>query len=387
MNVDQLPPPRPLMPPDDAFEAAYASGRRRRLRKLTGAVAGLVAVVVGVVAAAATTVGNSAGPDRVVPIVSPSPVATLKPQPLAYSDRLPTYLPPGVTLAAHGPGPDPIVGNSVYWATYNIAGYANSRDNLGTNIRFTVFDSAASTCGPVRTHPGPTPVPTPASERCASPTWFKPQAAIPDGVAQEIHGRAAHVSGQANGYGAQDIEWHEGTVHYWINSDRKSTPAGASGVPLDQLIKMANSVPVDPAAPPGPKPTGVLDASFDPAILNGIVARYDRAHLMGNVGEGDNSVGIDVAYFGTAGLPYVLDIALYDDVTDPPPDLGDWRLSSPLRQVTVRGVQGREYATKGTETAGLVWHEKHYTVVLSGAFGITDDQLLTVAQHLRITVD
>lgn len=387
MDLDQLPPPRPLMPPDAVFEAAYAAGRRRRVRKLTGAVAVLVAVGVGVVATAATTVGNSARPDRVVPIVSPTPAATPKARPLAYSDRLPTYLPPGVTLAAHGPGPDALVGNSVYWATYTIAGSANAGGNYGTNIRFTEFDSAALTCGPVHDFPSHTPAPTPAAEHCASPEWFKPQAEIPDGVPQEIHGRAAHVSTSANGYGNQDIEWHEGTVHYWIDSQRLNTPAGISGVPFDQLIKMANSVPLDPAAPPGPKPTRLLDASFDPAILNGIVARFDRAHLIGSAGEGDTSVGIDVSYFGTAGLPYVLDIALYDDVTDPPPDLGSSQLSTPLRQVTVRGQQGHEYATTGTATAGLVWHEKHYTVALSGAFGITDEQLLTVAEHLKITVD
>jgi hypothetical protein len=46
-----------------------------------------------------------------------------------------------------------------------------------------------------------------------------------------------------------------------------------------------------------------------------------------------------------------------------------------------------EYATTGTGTAGLAWHEKHYTVVVSGAFGLTDDQLLTVAEYLKITVD
>ncbi len=384
MNVDLLPPPRPLMPPDDAFEAAYAAGRRRRLRKLTAAVAASVAVVVGVVATAATTVSNSSRPDRVVPIVSPTPTPTPRPSPLAYSARLPTYVPPGATLADHGPGPDPEVGNSVYWAQYTIAGYANSHDNLGAGIRFMVFDSAATTCGPIHEYPAHTPVPIPASQRCTAPQWFKPQAEIPDGIPQEIHGRAAHVSTSASGYGNQDIEWHEGTVHYWLQGERLNTPAGESGVPFDQLIKMANSVPVDPAAPPGPEPTRFLDATFDPSVLNGIVARNGRAHVIGSVGLGDTSVGVDVSYFGSGGLPYVLDIGLYDDASDPPPDLGNWQ---PLREVNVRGQQGREYSTSGTETAGLVWHEKHYTVVLSGAFGLTDDQLLTVAEHLKISVD
>ena len=314
MNVDLLPPPRPLRPPGGAFETAYAAGRRRRLRKLTGAVAASAAVVVGVVATAASTVSHASRPDRVVPIVSPTPTPTL--QPLAYSARLPTYVPPGVTLAAHGPGPDPEVGNSVYWATYNIAGYANSHDNLGTGIRFMVFDSAATTCGALRTHAGPTPLPIPASRRCTAPEWFKPQAEIPDGIPQEIHGRAAHVSTSGSGYGNQDIEWHEGTVHYWLQGERLNTPAGESGVPFDQLIKMANSVPLDPAAPPGPEPTRFLDATFDPSVLNGIVARNGRAHAIVRVGLGDTSVGVDVSYFGTGGLPYVLDISLYDDVTD-----------------------------------------------------------------------
>lgn len=55
-------------------------------------------------------------------------------------------------------------------------------------------------------------------------------------------GRTARVSSPKSGYGPYRVEWVQGGEFYAIIGTRGFTSDGKSGVPLSQLVKMAESV-------------------------------------------------------------------------------------------------------------------------------------------------
>jgi hypothetical protein len=385
-----------LAPPAGSFELIYEAARRRRRRKLTGvtSVITVAAVAAGVVLTTHTSSGTH-GDSRLNPVAPSTSSATPTPGPraLTYAQRLPRYLPPGVTLTSQGAGNDPRgpLRGTTYWAHYDIAGYANSHDNFGRGMSLAMFDAAASSCGSPSvgriTRSTPSPPTASSAEVCAGPDWSFPFAYIAPNVRQQIHGRQAHVLAAANGLGPYIIEWHEGTIHYVLWEERLNTPAGTSGVDMARLIKMAESVPVDAGASAAAAPVPALDATFDPSVLGDVVARGNRSYWTPSIGAENDPVGTSIAYDATPGHQGYVYIYLIDN-PNARLSMSDFDLSDPLQATTVQGHPATVYARAPgdhTTTSGLLYRTSHYAVVLVGGSGITSDQLKAVADSLRVS--
>ncbi len=388
-------PQRLLPAPPGGFERDFARGRQRRRRRTTGvsstafvllAASGLVIALRGG--------GDSSGPSQLTPAAPPSVSATPTPRrpPLSLSQRTPRYLPPGVTLSGSGLGNDPNggVSGTAYYAHYEIAGYANSHDNLGEGLTLSIFDTATPKCGP-RADRAPTQIPNysgPPTAPCTDVPWIRPFVPIAEGVQQEIHGRQAHVLAPANGYGPFIVEWHEGTVHYVLSEERLNTPAGQSGIPIAELVKMAKSIPIDPTVPPGPAPTNPPDATFDPAIIDNVVSRADRIYVIDTAitDPSKAAVGARVDYFPTPGNSQMVAVAV---LNHPRANLltNDFGLRTATSTVRIRNSPATLYASPSDNNGtivGLLWRMGDATIVVTGSRGITIEQLIQVAGTLQV---
>ncbi len=381
MSVDGLPPLKSLPAPAGAFERMYRDGRRRRTRKLVAVLTTAIVFIAGGVTAAVALTRGQTGADTITPAVTPTPSARA----LAYADRLPHYLPPGVTLASTANDPATIYGGAVFQAAYNIAGAANlavhNYQHRDVQITLTIFDNAATHCGkqaPVLKHNGRVIRSLPP---CATSTWIYPFVPIPDGIPQVIHDRPAHVSLANNGYGTEVIEWHEGTVHYLITCDRGITDHGVQGVPFPELITMAQSIPIDPAAPEQ-IPTPLPNATFNPSVLDGLLVRDQRTWA---TEDSTKTVGVDVQYSAHGNQPAV-DIFILPDAADARGFITGYPVGRPTSTLTVRGrYRAQEYAGLGTIAVAMSWRDQNCTVLLTGSAGATDAELQIIANNLKIT--
>lgn len=380
MSVDGLPPLKSLPAPAGAFERMYRDGRRRRARKLVAVLTTAIVFIAGGVAAAVALTRGQTGADTITPAVTPTPSARL----LAYADRLPHYLPPGVTLASTANDPATIYGGAVFQAAYNIAGAANlavhNYQHRDVQITLTIFDSAATHCGKqalpkndgtvIRNLPP-----------CGSYPWIYSFVPIPNSIPQVIHDRPAHVSLFDNGYGTEVIEWHEGTVHYLITCDRGITDHGVDGVPFPELIKMAQSIPIDPAAPEQ-IPTPLPNATFNPTVLGGLLVRGQRTWA---TEDSTKTVGVDVQYSSHGNQP-VVDIFVLPDAAGARGFIAGYPVGPPTSTLTVRGrYRAQQYAGQGTVAVALSWRDQNCTVLLTGSAGAADAELEIIANNLHIT--
>ncbi len=380
MNVNRLPSLQPMPEPAGAFERVYRDGRRRRARKLTAVLTAAFLLIAGGTTAALSLTRGHTGADTIIPAVTPTPSA----RPLAYAKRLPRYLPPGVSLASTASDPPTSEGDAVFQAVYNIAGEANlavhNYQHHDVQITLTMYDSAATKCGkqvlPVQIRDKIIHTLPP----CTTVAWFYQFVPIPDGVAQIIHNRPAHVSLSDNGYGTEVIEWHEGTVHYLITCDRGITDHGVDGVPFLELIKMAQSIPVDPTAPPQ-APTPVPNATFDPAVLGGVFTPLGRFWAYDN----NTPVGVDIQYSVHGNQP-VIDVYVLPDAATADHFIATYSVGKPTSTLTVRGrYRAQVYAGLRTVAVAMSWRDQNATVLLTGDSGATVTELQTIANNLKIT--
>jgi hypothetical protein len=297
----------------DMLPRVNAGLRQRHRRRGALATAASGVVVAGIVAGAVVLAQGSATTARLAtPRPRQSPSVSASP-PLSLPDRLPRYLPSGARLRTQGRG-----GGSNFPAAAFHATYAVNHSTINFII---VNDSTLKRC-PIAETSAPPP---PRAQPCGPDTsWYYTFNTLAVGYSQVINGRTAHVTAPMNGYGLQDIEWREGSYHYVLTGDRLVRPTGPSGVPFEELARMAESVPTDPSVPAAPALPNPPSVSIQPAVLAGLHP-LGRQLLAGNgasisySGGGDGTLEIDIEPPAssqlTSGTP----------ITDSDTDPAKWR--------------------------------------------------------------
>jgi hypothetical protein len=206
---------------------------RRRRRAISAGVA-TVFVIGGVVAALAATRAGSADP---LPLGSPKPSASTPSNVLGSESVLPSWLPPGVTLAGQDYlMPSPAESNPDWkpapHSWYRIDGPANAN---------TIPPGGPSAENATTVHPDTTiDITFIPSVSGMPPVPGQPRYVIRRTIT--IAGNPALVSIPKNGYGAFRIDWVDPAGYHVVMCDRLNTPDGRSGVPMNDLVHMARSL-------------------------------------------------------------------------------------------------------------------------------------------------
>jgi hypothetical protein len=345
---------------------AHAAPQRRRHRA-TLAIGLIAAAVAGVTAAAITVI---AGDHNQSP-AHPSPTIT---GPLPLPDRLPHYLPPGVTLVAAGPGEIPPVTAAAYHAVYAV--------NHG-RIRFAIIDDAhLRPCHFTRAEAMAhrTKVPCAPDDH-----WLYAFDPLAPGYPQQVNGETAHVAEPGIDHvnadiGTQAIEWREGVYHYVLSGSRLIGKHGVTGIPFPQLYRMAESVPVDPSVPittPLPNPP---DVAVPRAALGGY-QRMNRELL----GVDDADIEFDRTPLG------VFDIALVAARPTTGADINselisldqDQRRASHVSHPIVHGVRATAW-TGPADYVGLRYRYNGMIIGFTGRYGVTVADFVRIARAMTV---
>jgi hypothetical protein len=136
--------------------------------------------------------------------------------PAATAHREPSYLPAGATRTFAGPHPR-FTDTWIY--AYALPGLANAESGQTPATSLTVTEM-----------PGSTIQPPPADE------YYGEQVV-------DVNGHSGSLSYPKSGYGGFRVDWTDGSTVYTILVNRLDTGAsGISGVPADELLKVARSV-------------------------------------------------------------------------------------------------------------------------------------------------
>jgi hypothetical protein len=335
------------------------AGLRRRHRRRGALATAASGVVVAAVVTGAVVLAQGSGTTARLASPRPHPTPSVTaPRPLPLPERLPTYLPPGAHLRAQGRGGGSNFPAAAYHATYSV-----NHSTIGFII---VNDSTLKRC-PVDQISEP---PSPRARPCGPDTsWYYTFNTLAVGYPQVINGRTAHVTAPLNGYGLQDIEWREGAYHYVLTGNRLVRPTGPSGVPFEELARMAESVPTDPsvpATPPLPNPPGV---SIQPALLAGLHP-LGRQLLAGN--------GAAISYSGGSHGTLEVDIeppassqlTSGTPITDSDTDPAKWqRQGATLTHLQIDHQPATAWTGGPSGMSGLRYTVDGYTVGFLGHLG------------------
>lgn len=141
----------------------------------------------------------------------------------------PSYLPPGTVLANTSRGDDP----EYVEKEYQLPGPANAD---------TIPPGGIDDSNLYAVHPASVITVTYAPEVKAVPTEIVTGSEFSDVTPAVVGGHPAFVTTAKNGLGVVRIDWVDDAGYHIVMCDRLKTVDGISGVPADELLKVASSL-------------------------------------------------------------------------------------------------------------------------------------------------